>query len=110
MRRQHHLQSGVLMLDKMKQLMEMQRKMQELKRELENTVFEVESGDRSVKIVMSGSQEVKEVLINADLSKADRPGLERASKDAFSRALKRAQEIAAAKMKEISGLNIPGLT
>jgi len=98
------------MFDKMKQLMEMQKKMQELKRELESTVFEVASKDGCVKVSMSAAQEVKEVFINIDTSKADKAALERSSKDAFNKAIKRAQEIAAGKMKEISGLNIPGLT
>lgn len=94
------------MFDKMKQLMEMQKKMQEIKRELENTVFEVVSQDGNIKISMSGTQEVKEVSIQADLDKTDKPGLERSMKDAYNRALKRSQEVAAGKMK---GLNLPGL-
>ena len=98
------------MFDKMKQLMEMQRKMQEIKRELEGTVFEVASPDQKVKIAMTGAQEVKEVSISAGLAAAEKSSLERSCKDAFNLAIRRAQEIAASKMKEISGLNIPGLT
>lgn len=95
------------MFDKMKQLMEMQKKMQEMKRELENTTFEVASADGLVKIVMSGAQEVKEVSIKeGDLEKLS---LEKAVRDAYNKGIKRSQEVAAQKMKEITGFNLPGL-
>jgi len=55
------------MFDKMKQFMEMQKKVQEIKRVLESTTFEVTSSDGLVKVTMSGSQEVKEVSIQDDL-------------------------------------------
>ena len=51
------------MFDKMKELWDMKRKMEELKKELEKASFEMESPDKSVKIVMNGSQEIKEVKI-----------------------------------------------
>ena len=51
------------MLDKMKQLMEMQKKMQEMKRQLDAATFEVVSSDGLVKVVMNGSQEVQEVAL-----------------------------------------------
>jgi DNA-binding protein YbaB len=95
------------MFDKMKALMEMQKKMQELKRELENTVFEIASSDQTVKISMSGAQEIKGVSIQGSPEKAV---LESALKDCFNRAIKRAQEVAAQKMKSVTGMNIPGLT
>ena len=97
------------MLDKMKQLMEMQKKMQEMKRALEATVFDVESADRLVKLTMNGAQEVKGVSIQKEPSQLDKALLERAIQDAYNRGLKRSQQIAADKMKEITGFNIPGL-
>ena len=97
------------MLDKMKQLMEMQRKMQEVKRELDAATFDISSSDGVVKIVMNGSQEVREVVLRDDVSALQKPALEKALKDAYNRAIKRSHEIAAAKMKQVSGLNIPGL-
>ncbi len=97
------------MLDKMKALMDMQKKMQELKRELENTIFEIQSSDGLVKITMNGSQEVKEISIKAELKDIEKSDLERAIKDAYDRALKRSHEIAAEKMKDITGFNLPGL-
>jgi DNA-binding YbaB/EbfC family protein len=97
------------MFDKMKALMDMQKKMQEAKRELDNTTFEVSSSDGLVKITMSGSQEVKKVDILGELKEIDRASLEKASTDAYNRAIKRAQDIAAQKMKDIAGFNLPGL-
>lgn len=93
------------MLDKMKALWDMQKKMQELKRELDGTTFEIESQDKSVKIVMNGSQEIKDIKIQAN----DTGNLEAAVKDTCNRAIKRSQTIAAEKMKAVTGLNLPGL-
>ena len=98
------------MLDKMKALFEMQKKMQEVKRELDNTNFNVQSSDGIVNITMNGAQEVKEIVIKDNLSEPEKMHLGSSLKDTFNRAIKRSQDIAAQKMKEVTGLNIPGLT
>ncbi len=98
------------MLDKMKALFEMQKKMQVVKRELENTNFEIQSSDGLVKITMNAAQEVKGIAIKDNLSETQRPQLENALKDTFNRAIKRSQEIAGQKMKDVTGINLPGLT
>lgn len=98
------------MFDKMKALMDMQKKMQQMKVELQNTSFEATSSDSSVKIVMNGAQDVLEVKILPELAGADKVGLEAAIKDAYNKAIKRSQQVAADKMKNITGFNIPGLT
>ena len=99
------------MFDKMKQLMDMQRKMQEVKRELENTNFDIVSSDGLVKITMNGAQEVKEVSIQADLKSIDKAVIEKSVKDAYNRAIKRSHDLAGEKMKSVAGgLNLPGLT
>jgi DNA-binding YbaB/EbfC family protein len=100
---------GIFMFDKMKALLDMQKKMQEMKRELDNTTFEVESPDGLIKVTMNGSQEVKEFSIRADLKEADKSRLEKASLDAYNRAIRRAQDIAGQKMKDMTGFNLPGL-
>lgn len=94
----------------MKQLMEMQKKMQEVKRELENSSFDILSSDGLVKITMNGSQEVKAVNIQADLKNTDKALLEKSAKDAYNRAIKRSHDLAAEKMRSVTGLNLPGLT
>lgn len=97
------------MFDKMKALMDMKGKMEQMKRELENTTFEVASSCGLVKVTMNGAQELKEFKVNGDIAGIDKANLERAAKDAYNRAIKRSQEVAADKMKQITGLNLPGL-
>jgi DNA-binding YbaB/EbfC family protein len=97
------------MFDKMKALMDMQKKMGEIKRELENTSFEIASSDGLVKITMNGAQEVKNVAVQEGFKEADKSVLEKAIEDAYNRAIKRARDIAAEKMKNMTGLNLPGL-
>ncbi|MBI4708022.1 MAG: YbaB/EbfC family nucleoid-associated protein [Candidatus Omnitrophica bacterium] len=98
------------MFDKMKAFMDMQKKMQELKRELENNVFDAVSSDGIVKVTMNGAQEVKEIKIQKELSDMDKASLEKAVKDAYNKALKRSHELASQKMREITGFNLPGVT
>ncbi len=98
------------MLDKMKALFEMQKKMQEVKRHLDNTNFDIQSSDGLVKITMNGAQEVKELTIKDNLEDSERAHLACSLKDTFNRAIKRSQDIAAQKMKDVTGVNIPGLT
>jgi nucleoid-associated protein EbfC len=97
------------MFDKIKGLMDMQKKMQEIKRELDNAVFEVQSSDGLVKITMNGAQEVKDVRISAEIAEDQKEKLAKAFKDAFNRSIKRSQELAAQKMKAVTGLNLPGM-
>jgi DNA-binding YbaB/EbfC family protein len=99
-----------MMFDKLKGLMDMQKKMSRIKQELDNTSFEISSSCGLVKISMNGSQVVKSVAI-ADLpEKNDLAKLQNAVKDAYNRATKHSQELAAQKMKEITGFDLPGLT
>ena len=98
------------MFDKMKGLFQMQKKMQEVKRALEDANFDIQSSDGAVKITMNGAQEIKEVVIKDNLSESEKSRLASTLKDTFNRAIKRSQEVAAQKMKEVTGFNIPGLT
>ncbi|MDD5771694.1 MAG: YbaB/EbfC family nucleoid-associated protein [Candidatus Omnitrophica bacterium] len=95
------------MFDKMKQLFEMQKSMQELKRKLEEANFDILSGNGMVKISMNAAQKMNSVTINGSLTEIDKSVLEKSICDAYDRALKHAQEIAAGKLKDISGLNPP---
>jgi DNA-binding YbaB/EbfC family protein len=97
------------MFDKIKNLMEIQKKMQEIKRQLDEMTFDVKSSDGSVTITMNGSQEVQRVAIDAPYDGL-KPGLlEQSFKDTFNRAIKRSHEVAAQKMKDVTGLNLPGM-
>jgi len=96
------------MFDKMKELMEMQKKAQQIKRELENSTFEVSSSDGLIKISMNGSQEVKNVSLQDEVKNTEKSELERILKDTYNRAIRRSHEIAAQKMKSMTGLGLPG--
>ncbi|MDD5120285.1 MAG: YbaB/EbfC family nucleoid-associated protein [Candidatus Omnitrophica bacterium] len=98
------------MLDKMKALFEMQKKMQEVKRHLDSANFDIQSSDGAVKITMNGAQVVQEITIKDNLEDQERARLASSLKDTFNRAIKRSQDIAAQKMKDVTGINIPGLT
>lgn len=97
------------MFDKIKGLMEMRKKLEEIKKELGKTNFDIESSGGLVKITMNGSQEVQEVSLGSGSLDAVKDNLQKELKDVFNRAIKRSQEIAAQKMKEASGLNLPGM-
>ncbi|MFH1440445.1 MAG: YbaB/EbfC family nucleoid-associated protein [Candidatus Omnitrophota bacterium] len=97
------------MFDKMKDLWQMQKKMQEVKRQLDEAVFEISSSDGVIKISMNGSQEVRQISIQGDIKAMDKDNLEKALKDAYNKAIKRSHDIAAEKMKGVTGLNLPGL-
>lgn len=96
------------MFDKMKELWEMKKKMDEVKRQLDSIILESE--DPMVKIGISGSQEIKSVTIKGELPGLDKAKLEAALVENINRAIKQSQKSAAEKMSSMSGLNIPGLT
>ncbi len=98
------------MFDKMKGLFEMQKKMQEVKKVLEETNFDIQSSDGVIKITMNGAQEVQAITVKDNLTPQESSRLGISLKDTFNRSIKRSQEIAAQKMREVTGINIPGLT
>ena len=93
------------MLDKMKQLRELTKKMDEVKKELD--AMEMASEDKLVKVTVSGSQEVRKVEIKAELASLDKAKLEASLADTMSRAVRESQKAAAQKMSALGG--IPGL-
>ncbi len=93
------------MLDKMKQLWEMKRKMDEIKKELDG--MKLESEDNLVKISITGSQEVKAVTIKCDLAACDKARLEASLTETINRAVRESQKAAAQKMSALGGL--PGM-
>jgi DNA-binding protein YbaB len=97
------------MFDKLKELMQLKSKMEEIKRKLDAETVEAASSDGSIYIKMSGSQEVKEFKFKADLKSADAGKLEKAILETFNRALKLSQQLAAKKMGEVTGMQLPGM-
>ena len=97
------------MFDKMKELMEVKRQAENLKRELDAANIEV-AEVLGIKIVINGSQNFKSVEIDPELLNAEnKKRLESDLMRALNSAIKKAQNLAAQKMKAMTGLNIPGL-
>jgi nucleoid-associated protein EbfC len=94
-------------LDQAKMLKEARR----IQKELRNTKIEVEKCDGKIKVVLNGEQKVEDVMINPEILSPDNELLIKNSlQEAFSEAIKRSQQIAAEKMKNIAGgLNLPGM-
>ena len=97
------------MFDKMRGLMEMKKKAEELKRELDSANIEV--GEvRGIKIVISGSQNFQSVGISPELlNPENQKQLENDLRRALNSAIQKSQNLAAQKMQAMTGLNIPGL-
>ena len=97
------------MFDKMRGLMEMKRKAEELKRELDSAIIEVDEV-RGIKIVVSGSQNFQSLEISEELlSPENKKRLETDLLRALNSAIKKSQNLAAQKMQTMAGFNIPGL-
>ena len=98
------------MFDKVKKMMELKKQADKLKKELEATVIEV-SDVRGIRVVVNGAQIFQSVEIDAGLLNANNKN--RVQMDllrSLNTAVKKSQQAAAAKMRNMPGLNIPGLT
>lgn len=97
------------MFDKMKQLMEMKKQADQIKRELDGT--QIESADvRGIKIVVNGSLEVRSIEIEESLlTAANKKNLERDLTRGMNAAVRKAQGIAASKMRDMMP-GFPGLS
>lgn len=97
------------MLDKMKQLMEVKRQAQQLKRELDSAHVEVNDVP-GIKIVISGSQDFISLDIDERLlSAGNKSRFESDLLRSLNSAIKKSQNLAAEKMKSMTGFSIPGL-
>ena len=98
------------MFDQVKKVMEMKKQADVLKKQLEATIIEV-AETRGIKVVVNGAQifqsiEIEENLLNAGNKNRVQMDLLRS----INTAVKRSQQAAANKMKNMPGFNIPGLT
>lgn len=93
--------------DKGKMLMEARR----IQKELRDTKINIEKNEGKIKVVLNGEQKVEEVYIDPSLLSSENELLIKNSlRDAFNEAIRKSQQIAAEKMKDIAGdLNLPGL-
>ena len=89
------------MFDKMKELMEMKKQADQLKRELSAATVEV-SDIQGIKVVVSGTQEFQSLTIEGSLiDPAKKEHLENDLLRSLNAAIKKSQNLAAQKMKNM---------
>ena len=98
------------MIDQVKKIMEMKKQADILKKELEAMIIEVQE-TRGIKVVVNGAQifqsiNIEEGLLNAGNKNRIQMDLLRS----INTAVKRSQQAAANKMKNMPGFNLPGLS
>lgn len=100
------------MLDKMKQLYDMQKKAKQIQKELKETEIEAQSANGLVSVVFNGEIHIVEVKIDESmLAPAKKHELEQAIRHTIGQAIAKAQAIAAEKAKSMMGdmgINLPG--
>ncbi|MBF8280446.1 MAG: DNA-binding protein, YbaB/EbfC family [Candidatus Magasanikbacteria bacterium] len=99
------------MFSKLKQFRDLRTQAKTIQSALAEETVDGSAGFGKVKIKMDGNQEVKNVMIDAELLTPDKKEkLEGLVKDAFNDTVKQVHRVMAEKMKKMGGLNIPGLT
>lgn len=101
------------MLDKMKQLYQLQKQAKTVQKELRDTEIEAKSADGEILVVVNGEQKITEIKIGEKYLSADKKSeLENTLLKVASEASSKAQQIAAEKSKDMMkgmGLNLPGM-
>ncbi len=82
------------MLDKLKQMYELKRKADQLKKELESEVIDIEHGEAKIRV--NGAQRIIKLEYPADIN-PDK------LKDAINKAMDEAQKVASKKMQGMMG-------
>lgn len=99
------------MLDKLKGIFETQKKMSEIKRNLESISVDYESAAGKIKVMMSGTQKLLSLDISDEFLKAEeKEKLQNELISSINAASQKVQRIAAEKLQASMGnLKIPGL-
>ncbi|MFH1062435.1 MAG: YbaB/EbfC family nucleoid-associated protein [Candidatus Omnitrophota bacterium] len=99
------------MLSKMKNIFEAQKKMNDIKRSLENVIVDHEVCPGQIKITMSGTQKVISLEIDQSFLQADKKDkLEKELVNGINAASDKVQKVAAEQLKSVMGdLKIPGM-
>ena len=92
------------MLDKLKDMMQLKKKMAEVKKRLDTIVIKIESPAKYFEITISGAQQVNELKIIKDIQGAPKEVLEQDLKDLINKAVRDSQVMAAQAMGDIAGL------
>lgn len=94
------------MFDNIKKLMELKKTMSEMKKRLDDMVIKVESPKKFFEVTLTGSQEVKEFKVLADLSTLKKEDVEKDLAALFNKAVKDSQQMAAQAMGGLAGLGL----
>ena len=98
------------MLDQVKKLMEMKKQADILKKELEATIIEVQE-TRGIKVIVNGAQQFRSIEIDETLlTPTSKNRIQMDLLRSINTAVKRSQQSAANKMKNMPGFNLPGLS
>jgi DNA-binding protein YbaB len=98
------------MFDQVKKLMEMKKQADVLKKELEATILEVQE-TRGIKVVINGAQIFQSIDIEEGLlSAGNKNRIQMDLLKNMNTAVKRSQQAAANKMKNMPGFNMPGFS
>ena len=98
------------MFDQVKKVMEMKKQADLLKKELEATIIEVQE-TRGIKLVVNGAQIFQSIDIEEGLlTTGNKNRIQMELLKAMNTAVKRSQQAAANKMKNMPGFNLPGLS
>jgi DNA-binding protein YbaB len=101
------------MLDKMKQLYQLQKQARDMQKVLRDTEIEAQGRRNWVTVVVNGELHVESVVIDeAALAPANKRDLERELEETLREAFQKAQAIAAEKSKEMMkamNIDLPGL-
>ena len=97
------------MLDQIKQLMEVKKQAEQIKKELDAMMLEVTEID-GIRIIINGSQKFQYLEIAPKLlTPENKKRVETDLLNGMNAAIKKSQELVADKMKKVTGLNIPGI-
>jgi DNA-binding protein YbaB len=93
-----------------KDLYKLQKKAKQIKEELKNLHIEAEV--EGVKVIINAEQEVQDVMIAEEMMKPENLiKLQTTLKTVFNKAIKKSQEVAAERMRDMMGdlgMNLPG--
>ncbi|ACC98835.1 hypothetical protein Emin_1285 [Elusimicrobium minutum Pei191] len=95
------------MFDNLKNLWALKSQMTEIKKRLDGMIVKVESPNKVFEMVMSGSQEVREIKIMASLANLTDAQIEAELKEVFNKAARDSQAMAAQVMGGLAGINPP---
>lgn len=94
-------------LGQLKDLWKLKSQMEELKKRLDAMVVKAESPKHLVEITISGSQEIKEVLVRETAKDVSLAELGEEIKAAVNKAVRDSQALAAQAMGGMAGVNLP---